>query len=774
MSYSVSGFLARTLSKHRESWGKRTFVSIALGLLLLFLPFQLVHASDQSTGRAPTVFKLDIKTAPKDVWNKKRLVASVQDGALFLKDAGEGPFADASFWQVEFKQKLPFGRKEFSFTVEVGGDHKPLWREALLQPIINGKEGEPAVNLAGAASFEKLVLDDGKGFLPATSGRYVFGLQKSDRILQSFAFMTAAAEGYKITLKDFQVAVWPEADRSPKEHKLHASALPYSKGEAALFRYEWPVGSDVTETTSVQMVLKGPSEQREVDVKKSAKPSSSSGTFVSEVEIDSLSEAGTYSISIKNPSSDGAELVTEFSTGATGNAIKKLRDEAWGAFYWITDNKDGPYPTAHKQDVAARVYGDDSKTQDIRGGWFDAGDYGKYSVNGGFSVSLMLLTGLLAPDVLDHTIDPITGRKSNQDDWLTIAEAQLEWLIKMQREDGAVYHKAATQRWPGMNVRPEEDDAIKWLMPVSSTAAAQFAAALSLASQIYSLKKDEASAQKAKTYLSAAKRAIDWLEKNPKLTMIKQRYNGHQYGGPYDDDSDADERFFALAAYAAATKNHDDVAKAATLISERSSALAGSGYETNWQKVDLLGIWSLKTVQESLSEEEKNQVDKVLEGASKHWRGLQERSHWSLPMEDDASFPWGSNGVLATIGWHWTLWYKMTGDQHYEASARKLLHWFFGMNPLGQTYVTGSLGRSIKQPHFRPWTSGAIKLPAGFVVGGPNSGDMAGDPLEGKLAGKPPMAMFADKKESYATNEVAINWQSAWALYLSLLAAPQR
>jgi|GEM_PF-6849328 len=36
------------------------------------------------------------------------------------------------------------------------------------------------------------------------------------------------------------------------------------------------------------------------------------------------------------------------------------------------------------------------------------------------------------------------------------------------------------------------------------------------------------------------------------------------------------------------------------------------------------------------------------------------------------------------------------------------------------------------------------------------------------------MRIYVDDRESYSTNEVAINWQSAWALYLSLLAAVDR
>ena len=187
--------------------------------------------------------------------------------------------------------------------------------------------------------------------------------------------------------------------------------------------------------------------------------------------------------------------------------------------------------------------------------------------------------------------------------------------------------------------------------------------------------------------------------------------------------------------------------------------------------VNLLGFWSLKTIEEDLSPFARRKVDTVLDDAARRWADKQGRSPWSIPHGDDEILPWGSNSVLATVGWHWLLWAHAGGDDRFIEPARDLRHWFFGRNPLGQTFVTGKSERAAKDPHFRPSVSGAIPLPDGMLVGGPNSGGHGGDSTAMQLAGEPPMRRYVDDRWSYSTNEVAINWQSAWALYLSLLTA---
>ena len=737
-----------------------TLIIIQIFAILCFtVPPHLARAND------PIEIPLVITKLPLDQWNKNRIVPTRTGNGLQLKDKGNTPFNDASFWQISFNKDLPYGRKVFSFLVDVNPAHRPLWGTSLLQPILNGKEAIPALNIEGKPAFQKIIAEDGKGFIEAQSQSIKLALPKTEKTLGTFSFMTAGAENYDVVLKDFKVTVWPETDDRVWPQRPLASHIPFNNFEKKNLLIEWHDDEESLKIQNTEITIIGPSTSQTMKVALPLNPSAASASRVSNIDLSSLSEPGEYQIVVPSFGSRTQENIAHFQI-SSDKTYTKLRDEAWGAFYWITNTDKGPFPKAHLQDKTAKLFEDQTVTRNISGGWFDAGDYGKYSVNGAYSLALILLTGLHAEEALSHPIDPIANRKSKLPDWLSVADDQLKWLLKMQAPNGGVNHKATTKIWPNLDTSPEDDKATKWIMPVTSTATADFAAVMSLAAKTYQRFGAE---DRASVFHDAAKKAMIWLNKNPDLVMIDQQLSGSVYGGPYDDTDDTDERFFAESAYAALTGNTAEIAKVEAKLEKRRAVLNRSKNDTYWGKVDLLGFWALRTIHDDLSKGARSTVDGALRSAAHKWRIEKARSSWRIPVSDDGQLPWGSNSIIATVGWHWLLWGHVSGEDKYVGEARDQLHWFFGRNPLNQTYVTGKGKHDAKDPHFRPYVSGAIKLPNGFLVGGPNSIDLAGDPAASGLTGQPPMRMYVDNKESYATNEVAINWQAAYATYLSLL-----
>ena len=720
-----------------------------------------------ATGAGRVEIPLEIRELPSDLWKKDRLVAERAERGIRLVDRGEGEFNDASFWQIEFGTELPYGRKVLSFTVGTAPDHETIWGPALIQPIVDGKEADAALLEDGTPSFRKNVAPDGKGFIPkpeaGEDATVLLDIPRTATRLGTFAFMTAGARGFDMTLSEFKVVAWPEADDRVFPQNPLATSLGFAPGHPQSLAIEWtgyePDAADAPDTATV--TLDGPEGLREIEVALPRTLSTASASPVS--RIDLALGPGLYTLSVPKLGERSAAAATRFEVAQDTAPLVRMRDEAWGAFHWITGGPSGPFPDAHPQDARAKVFGSD-ETRDVSGGWYDAGDYGKYSVNGAWAVSLMLLTGLNAPDALDHPIEPLAG-PTPRPDWIDVAVAQLDWLAKMQGPDGGVHHKATTRDWPRLDAAPGDDTAVKYLMPVSSTATADFAAAMALGAKVLTPHDRE----RAERFERAAQKALAWLDANPDLVMIERLYDAKEYGGPYMDDDDADERFFARAAWAALRGTPDAIAAAEGELERRREVLNASKNDTYWGKVDLLGIWALKAIDGALSDDARSQVDGALRSAAHRWSVLQQRSPWLLPMADDQGFPWGSNGALATIGWHWLLWAQVGGDARFAQAAEAMLPYFHGRNPLGQTYVTNDKG--VRHPHLRPVVSGAIELPPGFIAGGPNSIDLAGDPAGGAVLGRAPMSMFVDDKESYAMNEVAINWQAAWALYASLLVA---
>jgi endoglucanase len=720
-----------------------------------------VHAQER------VEIQLQLEELPADSWSKNRLMPERVEGGLRLRDVGNGEFNDASFWQMTFGQDLPYGRKLLSFDVTVSPDHQPLWGAHLIQPIIDGQEANAALNQDGTPSFEKSIADDGKGFITIpqdyAAQTITLDIPKSETRISTFAFMTAGAIGFDMTLTDLKVVVWPEDDNRVFAQNPVTSSLGFPPGHPQSVIVEWS-GFDPGQQgapDNANLILAGPDGTEEITVSLPRRLSDASASAVSRLSFDL--DPGAYKLTVPALGARSAPAEVAFEVFDNFDALKQMRDEAWGVFYWITSGPNGPFPKAHPQDTAARVFRGEG-TRDITGGWYDAGDYGKYSVNGAWAAALMLLTGLNAPQVLDHDIAPLAGG-TDRPDWIDVVVAQLDWLVKMQGPDGGVNHKVTTRAWPGLDVRPEEDTAVKYLMPVSSTATADYAATMALGAKVLRSYDTERATQ----FEAAAARALAWLDANPDLVMIEATYDGAQYGGPYTDDDDTDERFFARAAWAALQQTPETIAAVEAKLETRRAVLNASDNDTYWGKVDLLGMWALKPIEDKMTDEGASQVSGALQSAAHKWRVLQQRSQWLLPMTDTQGFPWGSNGALSTVGWHWMMWAHVDGDENFAEAGKTLLPYFHGRNPLGQTYVTNAVG--VRHPHLRPHVSGAFDLPPGFMSGGANSIDLAGDPTSGAILGQPPLRMFVDHKDSYATNEVAINWQSAWSLYASFLVA---
>lgn len=748
--------------------------NVTVPVVVFLSVFCMVFATTAAAQKAVEI-PLSILKAPTDEWSKNRLKAElVSESTLILRDVGNGPFNDASLWRISIDQELPYGQKEFSFRVDVDPGHRPLWGEKLFQFFVNDKEADVVIGADGRPLFEKTVDGDGDGFVPRGSGTLRFVIPAEIRELKSFGFKTAGADNFLITMSDFKVTVWPQDDDRILPQRPLMSELSYRPDETKTLMIEWHEDAGSLSRDLAEIIVSGPHGSQLITVTIPQQPSIASGSRVSVIDLIAFRQPGDYVVTVPSTGPQTKEASVSFRVGENAGQLAGHRDDAWGSFYWITDNEHGPFPNAHAQDTTARTFGQGWVTRDVSGGWFDAGDYGKYTVNGAYSVALMLITGLLAPQALDHPIEPLAGGRADRSDWLDVAETQLDWLVKMQAPDGGANHKAATRDWPGLDVSPDDDTAVKWIMPVSSAATADYAAVMALAAKALREHLDIEARAKAERFTAAAARARDWLRRNPDVLTINSSYDNRDYGGPYFDGDDRDERFFADAAWAALTRNKTDIAAVEKQLPGRRAAMLGSGYETYWGRVDLLGFWALKTIEADLSPNARDIVDVALRSAAENWRLEKDAAPWSIPHGDGETLSWGSNSVLATIGWHWLLWADVSGEDAYVEPARDLAHWYFGRNPLGQTYVTGTSERAAKDPHFRPSVSGAIALPDGFLVGGPNSGGFSGDPAAAGLTGQPPMRMYIDDRESYATNEVAINWQAAWALYLSLLAGQDK
>ncbi|MFW5960368.1 MAG: glycoside hydrolase family 9 protein, partial [Chitinivibrionales bacterium] len=398
-------------------------------------------------------------------------------------------------------------------------------------------------------------------------------------------------------------------------------------------------------------------------------------------------------------------------------------------------------------DTALEYYGS-SGTKSSPGGWYDAGDYGKYIVNGGISVSTMMgIYELLGDKIFsDNTINiPESG--NNKSDLLDEIKYEMDWFLTMQEDDGGVAHKLGPDEWPG-HIMPADDDTKRFISPKSTSASLNFAASCAMAGRIFS-SYDPDFAQEC---INSAEQAWAWAEENPSV----EAPDGPEGSGGYGDSDFSDEFFWAGAELYVTTgleKYLDEVK--GRIGSTPMQVSAG------WPDVSNLGYFSL-SVAEGIDQEIKDRaVDSVTSKADEIVSKVKGNAILSPMGEDD--FFWGSSGNAGNYGVTLAYAHFIEKNEEYLNGVVNCADYISGRNPTGYSFITGFGSKTPLHIHHRPSGADGIEEPVpGFVAGGPNPGQQDAVTSEGEVRFEYPSDLpalsYADVEESYASNEIAINW----------------
>ena len=425
----------------------------------------------------------------------------------------------------------------------------------------------------------------------------------------------------------------------------------------------------------------------------------------------------------------------------------------------------------HKDDKVI-VYGSDKvtggkgagKTIKSDRGWYDAGDYGKYIVNSGITVFTLLQAYENFPKYLDSLTWNIPREFAKYPEILEEVRYNLDWMLTMQDKDGGVYHKVTTLKFGG-SVMPEKDDAPRYAILKNVTATLDFAAVMAQASVVYR-NVDKAYADKV---LKAAEKAYAWAKKNPKA-FYKQPADVQTGNYMHDGEDGKDEFRWAAAELFRATKkkNYQDDLKANLFTPDGAW----------WGNVNMLAAFRVALDSADFDKDLVAAAKKTVLDEANNLRAVGDTSGYRLPAFP-WSWNWGSNSAMANNGMVLVHAYLLTGDKSYLDGAQQCLDYLLGKNPMDITYVTGFGYRSPRNPHHRPSESDMVDDPVpGMLVGGPHLGkqDINLDGTEGwkcpnyAAADKPALA-YIDNRCSYATNEVAINWNAPLAYLAAALEA---
>ena len=527
----------------------------------------------------------------------------------------------------------------------------------------------------------------------------------------------------------------------------------------------------------------------------------------------------------------GVDIEEKYVANAGKNASKSALARKAGHNpdkAYITDEWVFIYDEKTNDEIASR-YSSNGQI-DVTGGWYDAGDYGKYVVNGG--VSMWTLANIYERDAVKNNLDkwkdgsdvmniPETG--NGTPDILDELSWEAEFFLKMQREDGMVYHKMHDYKWTGLGVMPYDDVEgtgeaaekerntnfpARIVKPVTYTATLNAAATLA---QLSRLIKPYDSA-KASEYLAAAEKAYK-AAKDAYTAKYKDIYasgvtgnsdddpmfaplDQNKGGGPYGDTQASDEFYWAACELYVTTENDDyyaDVTAYPDAFEVTTNLVGGEnkGSPTSftWGTLSALGTATLALHEDLVKDAaDYKKIEQQFQEAGDFYLKTENQSMYGTPypgctydavvtyVEGDTStektvtleggYEWGSNSMVANNAMILGMAYDVTGNVKYLNGVTTAFDYLLGRNPNENSYVTGYGFSTTENPHHRYWChqlkNDWPSAPNGCLSGGPNS-NMNDPMIQGagyKIGELAPMKCYYDQVDAWSVNEITINWNA--------------
>lgn len=402
----------------------------------------------------------------------------------------------------------------------------------------------------------------------------------------------------------------------------------------------------------------------------------------------------------------------------------------------------------HREDGRQDYIGVENTRRDGTGGWHDAGDYGKYTVNAGVTLGVLFMAWEQFEDRLQTISLNLPNTAPGYPDFLKELKWETDWLLKMQHPNGSgkVSHKLTRLNFAGF-VMPEEDTAKRYFTDWGSAATADFTAVMAMAARCFR----PYDAAYADICLQAAQRSYTFLKNHPDNKRPDQEaFSTGGYG-----TRDADDRLWAAAELWQTTGKAEYLKD----FEEQAESLRRTvDINWDWGNVKNLGIFTYILSErngrnpELLDKLRRDAVvvaDTIVRQA--------ENDIYARPL--GGQYYWGCNGTVARQTVNLLIANEIEPKAAYVHTALDAVGHLFGRNYYGRSFVTGLGHRPPMHPHDRRSGADGIEPPwPGYLVGG---GHTAID--------------WNDVQEDYRTNEIAVNWQAAlvYALAAFVNESPQ-
>lgn len=392
---------------------------------------------------------------------------------------------------------------------------------------------------------------------------------------------------------------------------------------------------------------------------------------------------------------------------------------------------------------------------DVIGGWHNGSDYAKYVTSTALSAARLMAMHEWGPKPfkyfrMDYPLfEPGYGAT---DDLHHEIKVGLDWLMTMQRKDGSLQRKVAGKQWPG-KVGPVDDEQERYLYGISTQDTANAAAVWAMAVRDFK----SADLGYSVKSLRAAERAWDFLETHP--GVIYQRSDSDFSGsGEFlapGSKGDLPYRLWAAAELYVTTgkeKYHRYfLTHVGDIPLERFS----------WMNPSIQGLTDYLLYAQT---QEPTVADALRANILRLANGVKDSLAQDIYAAGLGKYEQGSNAELAERTALLLIAHRLSGDVTYRQAASQSVNYFFGLNPLGMTYVTGlSEGQSVVHPAHR-WSMVTGKLVPGLLVDGPNTAATDGKTPQGLGA-----RSYVDDAAATGSNESRLMNNASLAFLLAAL-----
>lgn len=469
------------------------------------------------------------------------------------------------------------------------------------------------------------------------------------------------------------------------------------------------------------------------------------------LDFSSLTRPGIYKISIPALS----ETSYQFSIG--NNVYDECAVKTIQSYYYqrcgieINNGTKWTHPACHLKN--SKFLDDPLKEINTTGGWHDAGDYNKFVPTTAVSAAFLLYAYEDNPEFFYDGQLNIPESHNSIPDVLDEASWALEWLIKMQRDDGAVYHKVSIKKWTAEHLPDEETDE-QYIFRISSTSTADVAAVAALGARLL----EKYNRPLSVLLLKCAVDAWHFLQSNPgNIPLGGFKNPAGVEGGEYADENDSDERLWASIELFRLTGSEEYI----NYFFSNYQKVGGPNYTVSWKNTENFAYYSyLKLYPFPKGISYQNNIkarSAILANMNTYCDGIVARIElggYRCALNND-EFYWGSNSVLAGYAFDLINIYRVTDQPKYFNAALDQLHYLLGRNTFEISFITGVGTNPVKYPYhqFSMLKHYGNPVP-GLLVAGPNSNSK----LNGKIISQMPGKCYEDFEKNYFVNEVAINY----------------